>query len=340
MKMKKIISIVLIVLAVGLIAFFSVTLIKSSNVEAIEIVGEIQTIYFVDSTNDVNFNEAELKITYKDGTVKVKPLSAKLVDVSFFSTSVENNGTMKISYKSKEIDVGYSVISKGLYFLSGKTTKSYNGTTIDEINSGDLVAGVNANGVDITTSEEMIYFGDDGVCDYYYKANVNGSKNWVLINGYNNKDYYYKISGDTINVHLGEQRVLNMVANHPKQGSFTLDCVENKYAEGSNDFIKSKTSMSFSYYNMKGNRTFNTVSVYCPETISFAKNSKFSDSSLDIYLVVNYVNDSFMKTVYVKFNETMFNTENEFNTSTVTSTKRKAKCHFNGVQFELAYTVY
>lgn len=337
--MKKIISIVLIVLAVGLIAFFSVMVIKSSNVEAIEIVGEIQTIYFVDSSNEVNFNEAELKVTYKDGTVKVKPLSTKLVDVSFFSTSVENNGTMKISYKSKEIEVPYSVINKGLYYLSERITKNYDGTNVTESNSGDLVAGVNANGEDITTSDEMIYFGDDGVCDYYYKTDVNGSNNWVLINGNNNKDYY-KISGDTINVHLGEKRVLNLVANHPKQGAFTLDCVENKYAEGSNDFIKSKTSMSFSYYNMKGNRTFNTVSVYCPETIRFAKNSKFSDSSLDIYLVVNYVNDDFMKTVYVKFNETMFNTENEFNTSTVTSTKRKAKCHFNGVQFELAYTVY
>lgn len=337
--MKKIISIVSIVLVVGLIAFFGVLIFKSSNVEAIEIVGDIQTIYFVDSSNEVNFNEAELKITYKDGTVKVKPLSTDLVDISFFSTSVENNGTMKISYKSQDIEVGYSVINKGLYYLSDKNVKTYDGSNITESNSGDLVAGVNANGEDITTSDEMIYFGDDGVCDYYYKDAVNGSSNWVLINGNNNSDYYYKIIGNTINVHLGEERVLNLSASYSKYGTLTLNCIEKQYADSLNDFAKTKTTMSFKYYEMKGNRTFNKVTVYCPETIRFAKNSKFSDSSLDIYLVVNYVNDSFMKTVYVKFNETMFNTANEFDTSIVT-TNKKAKCHFNGVQFELSYRVY
>lgn len=340
--MKKIISIISIVLVIGVIVVFGVLVSKSANVEAIEIVGEVQTIYFVNSTNDVNFNDAELKITYKNGNVKVKKLTKDLVDVNFFSTSVENNGTMKISYKSKDIDIGYSVISKGLYYLSEKNTQTYTGKRITESNSGTLVAGVNDNGEDITTSEEMIYFGDDGVCDYYYKTTVDGRSNWVLINGNNNSDYYYKITGNLINVHLGEQRVLNLSANYSKYGNLSLNCVEKEYAENSTDFIKSKTAMNFTYYEMKGNRTFTAsdVSIYSNYDIEFDKGSKFSDSTYDIYLKVNYKNDYFLKTVYVKFNETMFNTENEFNTSSVTENDRVAKCHFNGVQFEFAYKVY
>ena len=98
--MKKFISILSACLLAGLVAFLGITLFRTSNVESIEIVGQVQTIYFVGSTNDVNFNNADLKITYADGSVKLKKLDKKLVRVNNFSTSVQNNGIMKITYNS------------------------------------------------------------------------------------------------------------------------------------------------------------------------------------------------------------------------------------------------
>ena len=124
--MRKFIAIVSVILIVGLIAILGVQLVKSANVESIEIVGDIQTIYFVESTSDVNFNDADLKITYKDGSVKIKKLTKKLVSVKNFNTSVVNNGTMKITYKSTTIDVGYAVVWTGLYYLNSEKVEVYN----------------------------------------------------------------------------------------------------------------------------------------------------------------------------------------------------------------------
>ena len=108
--MKKIISIIVVCLIVVGIVVAGVFLFKTSNVQSIEIVGDVQTIYFVGSTNDVNFNDAKLKITYNNGSVKIKKLDKDLVRVTNFSTSIENKGLMKISYKTQSLDIGYSVI--------------------------------------------------------------------------------------------------------------------------------------------------------------------------------------------------------------------------------------
>ena len=72
--MKKIISIIAVCLIVAGLVIAGVFIFKTSNVQSIEIVGDIQTLYFVDSATDVNFNDAELKITYKNGSVKMKKL--------------------------------------------------------------------------------------------------------------------------------------------------------------------------------------------------------------------------------------------------------------------------
>lgn len=338
--MKKFISILSACLLAGVIAFLGIALFKTSNVKSIEIVGQVQTIYFVGSTNDVNFNNAELKITYADGSVKLKKLDKKLVRVNNFSTSVQNNGIMKITYKSQTIDVGYSVVCKGMYYLSEKITETYNGTNITQNTSGKLVAGLNTSNVDITTSTEMIYFGDNGVCDYYSRSSSTAT--WYADNGYYDKSFYYKITGDTINVHLGEDVVYNLIAKVSADGKLSLTSVQKEHVNEVSEFLKKKTTRDFEYYEMKGNRTISAsnISVYCSNPpIRFAKNSSFKDSSLKLYLKLTYSNDSFLKTVYVRFTESMFG-ENEFSTAVVTPSTTRARCYYNGIRFYFEYSVY
>ena len=189
--MKKIISIITVCLIIAGIVVAGVFLFKTSNVQSIEIVGDVQTIYFVGSTTDVNFNNAELKITYKNGSVKLKKLDKNLVEVANFSTSVENKGLMKISYKSKTLDVGYSVICRGMYYLSEKNEDIFNGSDVISNNSGLLIAGVDKNGNDNTTSTELIYFGENGVCDYYSRET--STSEWYADIGYYNDKFYYNI---------------------------------------------------------------------------------------------------------------------------------------------------
>lgn len=336
--MKKVISIISVCLAIAGIAILGVILFKTSKVKSIEIVGNVQTIYFVDSTNEVNFNDAELKITYNDGSVKLSKLDKKLVSVKNFNTSVENSGIMKISYKSLTIDVAYAVVCKGMYYLSEKIDENYNGSSVETINSGTLVAGLDENNNDITSSTEMIYFGDDGICDYY--SRTSSSADWYADNGYYDSEFYYKISGDTIIAHLGDDKVYNLVAQVSDDGKLSLASVQRTYVEGSNEFLKTRVSREFIHYEMKGNRTITTddVSVCCEENIEFAKNSKFEESVLNIYLKVNYTNDNFLKTVYVRFTEEMF-ADNEFTTLVPTPSTIKAKCYYNGVKFYLEYAV-
>ena len=338
--MKKFISILSACLIVVVIGFLAITLFKSSTVKSIEVVGQVQTIYFVGSTNDVNFNDAELKITYNDGSVKLQKLNKKLVRVNNFSTSVQHNGTMKLTYKSQTIDIGYSVICKGMYYLSEKVTETYNGNTISQSSSGKMIAGVNSSNIDVTTSTEMIYFGNDGVCDYYSRSSSTAT--WYADNGYYDKSFYYKITGNSINVHLGENNVYSLQAHVSNDGKLSLTTVKKEYVNGISDFLQKKITRNFDYYEMKGNRTITAsdVSVYCSNPpIRFAKNSKFSDSNLKIYLKVTYSNDNFMKNVYVRFHENMFG-ENEFSTAVVTPSTTRARCYYNGIRFNFEYSVY
>ncbi len=336
--MKKVISIIAVCLIVAGLVVAGFFIFKTSNVQSIEIVGDIQTIYFVDSTTDVNFNDAELKITYKNGSVKMKKLTKNLVTVSNFSTSIENKGLMKISYKSQSQDIAYAVICKGMYYLTEKNEESFNGSNISSTNSGLLIAGIDENNNDNTTSTEMIYFGDNGICDYYSRES--STSQWYADNGYYNKEFYYNITGNTLNVHLGKSKVYNFVAEFSNDGEMSLACIENEYVTEHSEFLKKRTMRNFKHYEMKGNRTITKedIAVFCEDEIIFEKNSKFEDSDLEIYVKVVYKNDSFLKTVFVRFTEEMFD-ENDFSTAYVTPSTTRAECYYNGIRFYLEYKV-
>ncbi len=338
--MKKIIPIISAILAVGVVAFIATMIFRTSSVESVEIVGDIQTVYFVDSTNTANFNDTNLKVTYKDGSVKLKKLSYKNVSVKNFSTAIANDGTMKITYKSQTIDVEYSVVWTGLYYLSERTDYLYNGSNISTSTKGPYVAGVNDNNQDKTNTLEMIYFNNDGTCDYYSRSSSTG--NWYMDDGFYDKSFNYIIDGDTIKTQLGNNRTYEFKALVTNDGEMTLQSTQNNYATNNEDveFLKSRIDRTFEHYEMKGNRTIGTndIKVICNQTISFKKNSEFKDSNLDIYVKVNYKNDNFLKNVYVRFNEAMFATSGELETRWVTD-YAYADCYYNGARFDLEYSI-
>ncbi len=337
--MKKIIPIICSILAVGLIVFVAIMLFRTSNIDSVEIVGDIQTIYFVDSTSTANFNDANLKITYKDGSVKLKKLSYKNVSVKNFSTAVANDGVMKITYKSKTIDVGYSVVWTGMYYLTEKTNYSFNGTSISKSTSGPYVAGINNSNQDKTTSTEMIYFNSDGSCDYY--SRTSSSADWFMDDGSYDKSFYYKIEGNEIKAHLGDDKIYSLKSKVTNNGELTLVCTENtEVSSGDVSFVKTITERTFDHYEMKGNRTLERGDIEVqPGTFNVSQNSKFENVSTNIYLKVTYKNDNFLKNVNVRFCEAMFVSDKEFDTSIKTPSSTSARCFYDGVYVELIYKV-
>ena len=187
-------------------------------------------------------------------------------------------------------------------------------------------------------SEVCTPVGENGVCDYYSRET--STSEWYADIGYYNDKFYYNISGDTLNVHLGKDRVYNFEVAFSNDGELSLACVDKSYVTENSEFLSKKTTRNFKHYEMKGNRTItkDDVSVYCKDEIVFAKNSKFEDSELEIFVKVTYKNDGFLKTVYVRFTESMFG-ENDFTTAYVTPSTTRAKCYYNGIRFYLEYKV-
>lgn len=337
--MKRIISILLIVLClagIGVLGFF---VFRNTNIETIEVVGNMQTVYFVNQTIDVNFADAKLKVTYKDGTTKLLDLDKDLVKVKNFSTSVTNNGLMKIVYKSQTIDVKYSVIYNGLYYLSNIETARVNGSAVDS-SKNTYTAGLNSSGADKTTSVEMIYFYTDGVCDYYSRSSSSAS--WYVDDGHVDSRFNYTIVGDTIKVNLGEGKSYDIKASFSENGTLTLHNEVCEYFDNNHkDFLKSKVSRTFNFYEMKTDRVVNSVVVsgYSDTNpLVFEVSDTYETSGKTINLKVTYKNDAFLNTVYVRFNTSMLANKQGFNTSFVHEVSQ-ARGYYKSIQFSIYYKV-
>lgn len=337
--MKRIISILLVVLCLAGIGVLGYFLFRKNNIETIEVVGNMQTVYFVNQTTDVNFADSKLKVTYKDGTTKLFDLDNDLVKVKNFSTSVTNNGIMKIVYKSQTIDVKYSVIYNGLYYLSTLETAKVNGSIVDSSKS-TYFAGLNSSGSDKTTAVEMIYFYNDGACDYYTRTNSSAS--WYVDDGHNDTTFKYTIVGDTIKVNLGTEKTYDIKANLSENGTLTLhNEVCEYFDEDYTDFLKSKTSRTFSYYEMKTDRVVNTVTVsgYSESSpLVFEVNETYETCGETINLKVVYKNDAFLNTVYVRYNNSMLASKQGFNTTFVHETSQ-VRGYYKSVPFTIYYKV-
>lgn len=339
--MKKIISILLIVLCLAGIGVFGFFVFKKNNIETIEVVGDMQTLYFVNQATDVNFANSKLKVTYKDGTTKLFDLDKDLVTVKNFSTSVTNNGVMKIVYKSQTIDVNYSVIYNGLYYLQTIETAEVNGSDVNST-SNSYTAGLNASGVDKTTATEMIYFYNDGACDYYTRTSSSAS--WYVDDGHCDTRFKYTIVGDTLKVSLGDSKTYDIKASFSETGTLTLHNEVCEYFDNNyTDFLKSKVSRTFSFYEMKTDRVVNSVTVSGvgseSNALTFEVNDTYEECGKTVVLRVSYKNDAFLSTVFVRFNTSMLADKQGFNTSAVTLVPNQIRGYYKSIQFSVYFIV-
>ena len=111
--MKKFILIFLVVVCLGGIGYLGYVIFNAKSIKTVEIAGNMQTLYIVGE--DIDFQDAQLKVTYKNGDIKMVDLNEKNVDVTLFSTSLQTHGKMKLIYKSEILEVEYDVIGQGLY---------------------------------------------------------------------------------------------------------------------------------------------------------------------------------------------------------------------------------
>ena len=186
----------------------------------------------------------------------------------------------------------------------------------------------------------MIYFYTDGVCDYYTRSS--SSSSWYLDDGHNDTRFNYTIVGDTIKVNLGSGKSYDIKANFSENGTLTLyNEICEYYNQDHKDFLKSKVSRTFSFYEMKTDRMINSVSVdgYSDTNpLVFEVSDTYETSGKTINLKVTYKNDAFLSTVYVRFNTSMLSNKQGFNTSFVHEVSQ-ARGYYKTIQFVVYYKV-
>lgn len=329
--MKKIVLIVFSLLCFCGIGYLGYMIFNAKSIKTVEIVGNMQTIYVVNEAIYPDFENAELKITYKNGSVKMVKPTTDNVEVKSFSTSLKTHGTMKLVYKSEVIDVDYNVVNKGFYYTSLNVT-----TGPEETLSAD------EKSYSRFTSPLMFHIGDDGVLEYYYK---DGS-NYHMHDGNYDSTYRYEMVADEMLIYLGgENPDYRLKAIYNPEGVLTLKSVTFKTSSTDPDIIVSKTEKTYKFYeNFKTNRRVSTISVdlsktvgYEENAVNFTVNSTIKSSGKIILLNVTYGNDNFLKTVYVHVTDKMI-TRNSFDTSKVSGIAHVMGV-YEGVDFDFAYRV-
>ena len=218
--------------------------------------------------------------------------------------------------------------------------------TTGVVSDSSMVVNLAETNQDKTTSIEMINFNKDGSCDYYTRSS--STDKWYMDDGYFDKSFYYTIEGNSIVANLGENKQYILKTHVTNDGELTLVTTENNYVDNQNvSFLKSSVDRTFEHYEMKGNRTISSgdIEVYSgsqkvdyDSPIVLNKNSTFDATSFDLYLKVNYKNDSFLKNVYVRFNPSMFSGLG-ISTAVVTPSGTSADFTYDGVNVELIYSV-
>ncbi len=329
--MKKLLVILLSALMVCGVGYLGFVIFRSKNIVNVEIVGSMQTLYVIDE--ELDFEDAQLKVTYRNGDVKLVKLDKKRVDVTSFSTSLQTHGTMKIVYKSAVLEVEYDVINKGLYYVEETVNKTPGNNQSPTYYSK-------------TNTPMLFYIKEDGQLEHYYKS---GAK-YAMHDGAYDTSYKYQIYGDTLNVYLGTEEVsYKLKADYNDQeGTTALKSVTER--TDNNGLVEYRLERSYAYYkNFKTDRTIKTVQVdlsYANPTtyggeqyITFTKGDTIESSGKEIYLIVTFANplSSYMSLVYVHVTDGMV-TRNSLNTSQVTDLAHMI-CRYEGEDFEINYRV-
>ncbi len=308
--LKKIIIALMIIAVLCGIGYLGYVVFMAKNIQKVELVGSMQTVYFVG--DDIDYENAQLKITYKNGDMKLIDLNKANITTTLFSTSLGSHGKMKITYKNFTIEQEYDVFEKGCYYISSEEVTDALGKTT----STDYISA--------SASKTMIYFYNNGEIRYYQQNN----NNWFMNDGKYDKTYNYKITGNTISVSLGKNKAIELKANYNENGTAYLTSIEKEMNSIAPDVPKKVTKSNFKYYEaMKGNLVINKnetgidykmSGITDKNYVTFNVGEKINTHANKIYLKVVYTGDIFFNdhTVYVEICDEM-NTDviNKLNTS-------------------------
>ena len=336
--MKKLILIFLIIVCSCGIIYLGYLIFKSKNIQSVELVGQMQTLYIVG--DEIDYEDAKLKVTYKNGNIKMLDLDSSNVDILYFSTSVETHGKINIVYKSETIAVDYNVIQKGAYYLKDYKSKTYNPQE-GRPNNYELIE----EQYDTSSTQEMIYLAGNGVCNYY---NRDGSGPWYMTDGSYFVDYNYSIVGDCLTVNVGKDMQYNIKVEYLESGKMLLNSVKSTTVEGAPELIKQHEVKVFEHTEeMKTNQTIGSAVVdYSKltsgnEYVSFLKGQTYEEASPNVFIKViyrQYSNESPFRVVYIKIHQNMI--IKNFDTSNYINSVTYATLSYGGLSdIALGYTV-
>ena len=344
--MKKVITILLILAFCGGIGFLGYSIFFTKNIESVEYEtvgyeqGGVQTLYLVDETTTPKFNDGRLKITYKDGTTKHISLAEAYnkghVTVTDFSTSIEAQRSMKIVYKTRLINIDYTVIGSGMYYVS-----SYR-----KVVSSNEVAKTTYS---LQTTTSMFELLNNGEFKYYVKKS---GTQWYLYDGRNISSYKYQIVGNTLKIYLGEEEPAYNVTVDKDSRKFIISAEKSEY-EGMKE-IKELT-----YTDKKNNSVVDidnsrlvdkTGSSLTGKVFNFYLNEKIADRKGDILIkivyrtpIVTYSTETsttpIIETLFVVADDSMIKSGNPLRTQDRMDYDREVSLWYEGYEFKLTYQV-
>ena len=324
--MKKARVIVLSILCLCGVGYLGYLIFRAKNIEKIELSGSMQTLYIVG--DDIDFEDAKLKVTFKNGDIRMVDITDENVDISLFSTSLETSSTMKLTYKGYTLEIDYNVVSDGLYYLRQHT--------IDNIDDTNDFSKSYIN----TSSKFLVHLKEDGICDYYYKDAYN---QYFMHDGFYDRSYNYKIEGDVIKLDLNGD-VYNLEA-YVQSGDMYLKTTKSTVIDGwevekDTKFFKHDDEFLTGRNKMK-NRIANNQRNVIDSTPVFRIGETIKSSEKSIYLKVVFFDD-FMTTVYIHLADGNFYYDNssksELDTSKPTAAT-KAYGQWHELDIELNYVV-
>ena len=318
--MKKVIVIFLVVLCSCGIGYLGYLIFRSKNIDTVELVGNMQTLYVIG--DEIDFEDAKLKVTYKNGNIRMIDLDSSTVEVTYFTTSVETHAKMNIIYKSAVIPVEFNVIQKGAYYL-----KNYSLVSVASANTSNKTN----EAYTVSNTKEMIYIDAGGICKYYTKS-VNG---WTMVDGNYNSNLRYSISADTLSVNLGKTNY-DIKVEYLDSGKMNL--ISNKLTKISNtELINSHETRVFEHSDeMKTTQSVGSVQVannlLTNSTANYKVGQSISEATTPVYLKVTYMQYNSghqFRTIYVQVESSMIS--RNFSTSKKNSSGTYATLSYAGI---------
>lgn len=324
--MKKFFKTLAIALTLCAVAFLVYLVFKSKNVESVEIVGQVQTLYV--AGDDIDFENAKLKVTYKNGNIKMVDINSKNVDVAMFSADTVKHGTMILTYKSYKFNIDYDVVDMGAWYLSKNEATTP---------SGSVIKNYSEDGSDgVSKTNTMFYLHSGGAVEYYKYDGTN----WFMFDGRVDKSYKYSISGDTMTIDL-DGDIYELKADYQKKGYMNLVSTKLTHSSTDPDLVSKKQVMEFKPsqkfkdkdYRPVSSVTLDDTECYADanatvesgkEVVTFKRGenldsaSKRSSNEINIFIKVTY-RDDFMNTIYVNVCDEMIKNYT-LNTNSVTTT--------------------